>query len=109
MPAENCSSLPFATQTAKSYVWWFQRRWPEVHETRALNALSGFFQLLEDQEVVGRGGGDRNDRQTNKACALYALQPPPLANWNKRNKRQALPSQVCRAADEESQQQLSNR
>ena len=47
----------------------------------------------------GRGGGDRKDRQTNKACALYALQPPPLANWNKRNKRQAQPSQVRRAAD----------
>jgi hypothetical protein len=58
-------------------------------------------------ETYGRGGGDRNDRQTNKACALYALQPPPLANWNKRNKRQVQPSQVCRAADAESQQQLS--
>jgi hypothetical protein len=72
----------------------FQLAW-----TRRPNALikGGF----------GRGGGDRNDRQTNKACALYALQPPPLANWNKRNKRQAQPSQVCRAADAESQQQLS--
>jgi hypothetical protein len=58
------------------------------------------------RKMVGRGGGDRNDRQTNNACALYALQPPPLANWNKRNKRQAEPSQVCRAADTESQQQL---
>ena len=57
--------------------------------------------------TFGKGGGDRNDRQTNKACALYALQPPPLANWNKRNKRQAQPSQVCRAADAKSQQQLS--
>jgi|ERR1700733_9280108 hypothetical protein len=56
--------------------------------------------------MVGRGGGDRNDKQTNKACALCALQPPPRANWNKRNKRQAQPSQVCRAADAESQRQL---
>ena len=72
----------------------FQLAW-----TRRPNALikGGF----------GRGGGDRNDRQTNKACALYALQQSPLANWNKRNKRQAQPSQVCRAADAESQQQLS--
>jgi hypothetical protein len=56
---------------------------------------------------VGRGGGDRKDKLLNKACVLNALQPPPLANWNKRNKRQAQPSQVCRAADAESQQQLS--
>ncbi len=36
----------------------------------------------------GRGGGDRKDKQSNKACALNALQPPPLSNWNKRNRRQ---------------------
>ena len=72
------------------------------------------FQLARRQRAdalktasFGRGGGDRNDTQTNKACALYALQPLPLAKWNKRNKRQAQPSQVCRAADAESRQQLS--
>jgi hypothetical protein len=43
------------------------------------------------RKVIGRGGGDRNDRQTNKACALYALQPPPSTNWNKWNKRQLRP------------------
>jgi hypothetical protein len=36
--------------------------------------------------MVGRGGGDRNDKLLNKACALYALQPPLLANRNKQNK-----------------------
>jgi hypothetical protein len=36
--------------------------------------------------TYGRGGGDRNDKHLNKACALNALQPPTLANWNKRNK-----------------------
>jgi hypothetical protein len=34
----------------------------------------------------GRGGGDRNDKLPNKACALYALQVPAPANRNKRNK-----------------------
>ena len=33
----------------------------------------------------GRGGGDRKDELLNKACVLYALQPPLLSNWNKRN------------------------
>jgi len=36
--------------------------------------------------MVGRGGGDRNDKYSNKARALNALQPPNLANRNKRNK-----------------------
>ena len=63
--------------------------------------------LITVDILIGRGGGDRNDRQTNKACALYALQPPPLPNWNKRNNRHAQPSQVRRALDAESQQQLS--
>jgi hypothetical protein len=36
--------------------------------------------------MAGRGGGDRNDKHLNKACALNALQPPTPANWNKRNK-----------------------
>src|SRR5271156_2292459 len=45
----------------------------------------------------GRGGGDRKDKLLNKACALNALQPPPLANWNKRNRRQVpLPSKRAR-------------
>jgi len=81
---------------------------------RAESQSATVFQLARRQrpnrlktKTFGRGGGDRKDRQTNKACALYVLQPPPLANWNKRNKRQAQPSQVCRAADAESQQQLS--
>ncbi len=26
------------------------------------------------------------DKLLNKACALYALQPPLPSNWNKRNK-----------------------
>jgi Phage integrase family len=67
----------------------------------------GFFQVQENQEDIGRGGGDRKDKLLNKVCALNALNPPPLSNWNKRNKRQAQPPQVCRAADAESQQQLS--
>ena len=37
----------------------------------------------------GRGGGDRKDELLNKACVLYALQPPLLSNWNKWNKREA--------------------
>ena len=44
------------------------------------NGLNGTF---------GRGGGDRKDKLLNKACALYTLQPPPLSNWNKRNKNEA--------------------
>ena len=36
--------------------------------------------------MIGRGGGDRNDKHLNKVCALNTLQPPALANWNKRNK-----------------------
>jgi hypothetical protein len=36
----------------------------------------------------GRGGGDRKDKLLNKACALNALQPLPLSNWNKRNRHQ---------------------
>ena len=35
---------------------------------------------------IGRGGGDRNDKYLNRVCALNTLQPPALANWNKRNK-----------------------
>ncbi|MFZ1033724.1 MAG: hypothetical protein WAN72_17150, partial [Candidatus Acidiferrales bacterium] len=42
----------------------------------------------------GRSGGDRKDNPPNKACALYALQPPPSTNWNKWNKRQLRPPQV---------------
>ena len=38
--------------------------------------------------MVGRGGGDRKDKLLNKACALNALQPLPLSNWNKRNRHQ---------------------
>jgi hypothetical protein len=38
------------------------------------------------EENFGRGGGDRTDKLLNKACALYALQLPPLSNRNKRNK-----------------------
>src|SRR5271156_2409902 len=72
---------------------------------------AAFFALISKcpsiRKMDGRGGGDRNDHQTNKACALDALQPPPLANWNKRNKRQAQPSQVSRATDAESHQQPS--
>jgi hypothetical protein len=39
----------------------------------------------------GRGGGDRKDKLANKACALNVLQPRPLSNWNKRNRRQVSP------------------
>ena len=39
----------------------------------------------------GRGGGDRKDKLLNKACALNALHPPPLFNWNKRNRRRVNP------------------
>jgi hypothetical protein len=39
-------------------------------------------------EIAGRGGGDRKDKLANKACALNVLQPRPLSNWNKRNRRQ---------------------
>ena len=35
---------------------------------------------------IGRGGGDRNDKYINKACALNALQPRAPANRNLRNK-----------------------
>ena len=45
-------------------------------------------------QVFGRGSGDRKDNQRHKACALYALQPPPSTNWNKWNKRQLRPPQV---------------
>jgi hypothetical protein len=45
----------------------------------------------------GRGGGDRKDKLLNKACALNALQPLPLSNWNKRNRRQAEPARYRRA------------
>jgi hypothetical protein len=40
----------------------------------------------------GRGGGDRKDKLINKACVLYALQPPQVSNRNKRNS--AGPDQV---------------
>ncbi len=33
----------------------------------------------------GRGGGDRKNYLINKTCALYALRPPLLSNWNKWN------------------------
>jgi hypothetical protein len=36
--------------------------------------------------MIGRGGGDRNDKCSNKACALNALQPSSPANQNKWNK-----------------------
>ena len=42
--------------------------------------------------VFGRGGGDRKDKLLNKACALNVLQPLPLSNWNKRNRRRAEPA-----------------
>src|SRR5215471_15950721 len=35
------------------------------------------------------GGGDRKEKQVNKACALSVLQPPLLSNWNKWNKDEA--------------------
>jgi len=41
---------------------------------------------LLGKKIFGRGGGDRKDKLLNKACALYALQLPAPANWNKRNK-----------------------
>ena len=56
-----------------------------IGETAATNKLKA--------KTFGRGGGDRKDKLLNKACALNALQPPPLSNWNKRNRRQVpLPS-----------------
>jgi hypothetical protein len=41
-------------------------------------------------KMVGRGGGDRNDKYFNKASALNALQPTTPANWNKRNRMPGL-------------------
>jgi hypothetical protein len=41
---------------------------------------------LQDIEKFGRGGGGRKYEPLNKACALYALQPPLRTNWNKWNK-----------------------
>src|SRR5882724_4530752 len=31
--------------------------------------------------MVGSGGGERKDKELNKARALCALQPPLLSNW----------------------------
>src|SRR5882724_8096368 len=42
------------------------------------------------RRMVGRGGGDRNDKDLNKVCVLNVLQPPPLVNRNKRNKASTL-------------------
>jgi hypothetical protein len=42
-------------------------------------------QLIVRKGNTGRGGGDRNDKCSNKACALKALQARATANWNKRN------------------------
>ena len=56
----------------------------------------GIFQVQEIQEDVGRGGGDRNDKLANKACALSVLQPPPLSNWNKRNRPWGAPASGAR-------------
>jgi hypothetical protein len=36
-------------------------------------------------ESFVRGGGDRKDKLLNKACVLYALQPPQVSSRNKRN------------------------
>jgi hypothetical protein len=36
--------------------------------------------------MIGRDGGGRKDKLLNRACALYALRLPTLANRNKRNK-----------------------
>src|SRR6476620_593074 len=44
-----------------------------------------FLTYVFSMRYVGRGGGDRKDELLNKVCALYALQPPLLSNWNKRN------------------------
>jgi hypothetical protein len=35
---------------------------------------------------VSKGGKERKDKVLNKACALYALQPIILFNWNKWNR-----------------------
>ena len=43
------------------------------------------------RKMDGRGGGDRKDKLANKACALNVLQPRPLFNWDKRNRRQVSP------------------
>jgi hypothetical protein len=48
-------------------------------------------QLTVRKGSIGRGGGDRKDKLANKACALNVLQPRPLSNWNKRNRRQVSP------------------
>jgi hypothetical protein len=47
--------------------------------------------FLLGKSWFGRGGGDRKDKLANKACALNVLQPRPLSNWNKRNRRQVSP------------------
>jgi hypothetical protein len=114
-------TLPWRRMRSSASSWLVNWNWPvrlspvplKINRNRIESQICPFLpprvfaKCLPARRMVGRGGGDRNDRQTNKACALYALQPPPLANWNKRNKRQAQPSQGCRAADAESQQQLS--
>jgi hypothetical protein len=60
-----------------------------------LTTLARFDDLRDckslDLREIGRGGGDRKDKLANKACALNALQPRPLSNWNKRNSRQVSP------------------
>jgi hypothetical protein len=53
--------------------------------------FSGFAKPFNVRRI-GRGGGDRKDKLLNKAWALYALQPLPLSNRNKRNRRQAEPA-----------------
>ena len=52
--------------------------------------------------MVGAVGIERTIHE-NKACALYALQPPPSTNWNKWNKRQ------LRYADGQSHNGLSKK
>jgi hypothetical protein len=42
---------------------------------------------FDPQDLVG--GGDRKEKQVNKACALSVLQPPLLPNWNKWNAARA--------------------
>jgi hypothetical protein len=44
---------------------------------------------FDPQDLVG--GGDRKEKQVNKACALSVLQPPLLSNWNKWNTASARP------------------
>jgi hypothetical protein len=50
------------------------------------------FQLQENREDFGRGGGDRKYELLNKARALYALQLTTLANRNRRNKASCMPT-----------------